>query len=308
MAKAKSKFAAFADKFDTLREKLKEQKEEQEKKQSGTFDDSWKFRPSLNNKPKVNYELRILPNVHTELGEPWVKAFFHMFRRPDGKFIYTLCPTTFGKDEKCPICEKSRRLFNSNDQLDEKEARDLYRKARYFANVLIVKDPREGDENQEGQVLVWEFGNQIFDKITEALVEQDLNFYHPTEGHNFNLTIKKRGDFPDYSMSTFSPKSSAISDDESDLDRIFDEIHDLEDKVYGKGAKDYDKLLELMTGDPVESDDEESVSEGRTMDSNTDDDDIPDDSDVTDDDDDDDVLPDANDDDDEDEFDFDFDD
>ena len=248
----------FKNKFDELRNKLKDKREEAEKKSSGaTFDDSWKFKPSLPaNKPKVTYTVRILPNVHSESIEPWVKANFHMFRRPDGKFIYTLCPSTFEEDAskvKCPICEKSKKLFSTNDAMDEKQARDLWRKPRYFANVLIKKDPRSGEDSQEGQVLVWEFGNQIFEKLVDALTEDEINFHHPFEGVDFNLILKKKADFTNYESSHFASDQSQIAEDEEKLNEIFDSIYNLDEKILGRGAKDYDKLVEMLTGEESES-------------------------------------------------------
>lgn len=244
-----SKFAAYANKFDQVRENIKNKKAEGEKKGTG-YDDSYKFKPSLPaNKTKITYELRILPNVHSELGEPWLLGNFHMFRRPDGKFIYTLCPTTTnGKDAPCPICDKAKKLFATQDQRDEEEARKIYKKKRYFANVLVVSDPRVGEENQEGQVLVWEFGTQIFDKLDEA-IDRGLNFYHPTAGRNFELQIKKKGEYSDYNSSSFALTESEISDSEAKMNEIFEQIHDLEKKIFAGGPKSVEKLNEMLTGD-----------------------------------------------------------
>lgn len=262
-----SKFANFANKFEDVRAKIKEKKAEDEKARSGGYDDSYKFKPSLPaNKTKITYKVRILPNVHSELGEPWLLGHYHMFRRPDGKFIYTLCPTTTGgKDAPCPICEKAKKLFATQDKRDEEEARNIYKKKRYFANVLVVEDPRSGEENQEGQVLVWEFGTQVYDKLDEA-IDQGINFFHPTEGRNFMLQIKKKGDFSDYNSSNWDLNESAISDDEGKMDEIFDSIHDLEKKVFGNGPKSYEKLQEMLTG---ESSGQSNVS--RVVDSSDDD-------------------------------------
>lgn len=249
-----SKFDKFGDKFDKIRNKLSEKRAAEESRQSNGFDDSWKFKPSLpNNKTKVTYNLRILPNVHSESGEPWILGLYHMYRKEDGKFIYTLCPTTTsGKDAPCPFCEKAKKLYANQNQRDDERAQKIYKKKRYFANVQVVSDPRSGDENQEGQTLVWEFGKSIYDKLEEALIDKGINFFHPTEGRNFELVVKKKGDFNNYDSSQFALEESPISEDEEEMDEIYNKIYNLEEKVFGKGPRDYDKLVEMMTGQAPE--------------------------------------------------------
>lgn len=314
-----NKFATkYKNKFDELRNKLKSKREEEEKRATGaTFDDSWKFKPTLPaNKPKVSYRLRILPNVHSEAIEPWVKANFHMFRRADGKFIYTVCPSTFEDDPakvKCPICEKAKAYFATGDSLDEKKGREIYKKPRYFVNVLVKKDPRAGEESQEGKVLVWEFGNQIFEKLVDALIEEGVNFHHPTEGVDFNLVLKKKGEFTNYESSHFASDESAISDDESEMNEIYDSIYNLEDKILGKGAKEYDKLLEMLTGKSSNENEGKSRRNSSTRDSVDDgEEDDDDETEIEESDNDDDLEEDDSDSetkkDDDDDFDFDFDD
>src|SRR4051812_28198429 len=122
-----SKFSAYTSKFDEIREKLQKQREEKESGgNKGTFDNSWKFQPSLpKDKPKISFKVRILPNVHnTEALYPWISAPFHMYKKSDGKFIYTLCPSLNDNKEtkekaKCPFCEKAGALFKTMDKIDE---------------------------------------------------------------------------------------------------------------------------------------------------------------------------------------------
>lgn len=298
-----NKFATkYKNKFDELKNKLKNKREEAENRANGGgYDDSWKFKPTLpQNKPKVTYKVRILPNVHSDAIEPWIKANFHMFRRPDGKFIYTLCPTTFVEDPReadCPICDKSKKLFNSKDSMDEKKAKDLWRKPRYFVNVLVKKDTRKGEESQEGKVLVWEFGNQIFEKLVEALIEDDIDFSNPIEGVDFNLILKKKGEYTNYESSHFGSETTSISDDEDEMNEVYDSIYNLDDKILGTGAKSTEKLLEMLTGESAK---EETGSTTRDSSKGGDEED----DDPTDIDDDDDEEEGG----DEDDFDFDFDD
>lgn len=251
-----NKFAKFSNNvFEEMRQKLQQKREDQEKRTSNSgFDDSWKFKASLPDKQsKILYEVRILPNVHGETGDPWVLGLYHMYRKPSGKFIYTLCPTTFDKKAPCPFCEKSAALFATKDKMDEEEAKKIYKKKRYFSNVLVVKDERKGEDCQQGQVLVWEFGNQLFDKFVDALIEQNLNFFHPVDGRNLNLSIKKKGEYPDYSMSSFSVNETPLAESDDEMNKIFDQIYNLKEKVFDGKVHSYEKLKAMLENDDVSS-------------------------------------------------------
>lgn len=262
-----SKFKSIKERFNEVSNKIKA-KEGGE----GTYDDSWRFKPTLpSNKPKVNYILRVLPNTHVNEGmdEPWFESFVHIFTRSNGKKVYTPCPTTDGKDKKCPICEKARTYWtkvNAGEASKSEEdlARAYNRKQRYHINVLVVDDPRKGtEEDQTGKVLVWEIGPQIYEKFKDAFFDQKLPFFDPFEGFNFNLVIKKKGEYNNYDSSHFSAAASAIGTDE-ELEAIHPQIHNLSEKVAGR-MRSYDdlkKLLDVPAGDP----DAENNGEGKETD------------------------------------------
>ncbi len=243
-----------SNKFEELRQKLQKQKEAAENKKSGggTRDDSWKFLPDLPaDKPSTKYTVRILPNVHdAESSFPWISGYFHMFRRSDGKFIYTMCPTTMDEKAPCPICEKAKKLFATKDKADEDAAFKLYRKQRFFVNVFVKSDPRGADQNQAGKVVVYEFGKKLFDKFSDAIVEQQLEIVNPLNGHDFMLVLKKQGEFTNYDSSLFVAKESPVHEDEEELNKIYDSIINLKEKVIGRGPQTYEKLVEMLTGQP----------------------------------------------------------
>ena len=201
-----------SNKFEELRQKLQKQRSDAENKKNGggTRDDSWKFLPDLPaDKPSVKYTVRILPNVHDkDSAYPWIDGFFHMFRRSDGKFIYTMCPTTLDDKAPCPICEKAKKLFATKDKADEEAALKLYRKQRYFVNVYVKSDPRAADQAQAGKVAVYEFGKKLFDKFSDAILEQQLEIVNPLNAHDFMLVLKKQGEFTNYDSSLFVAKET----------------------------------------------------------------------------------------------------
>jgi len=258
-----SKFKNQKKKFDALRDRLKQQQNDEGG--SNSYDDSWKFRPKMNpGSTKDNFVIRFLPHMAVEDGEGefWAEGFVHIFQRNDGKKVYTLCPKRSKKDKTpCPICEKSVGLYDlvnsgAASKADEDLARMYYKKQRYFANVLVVSDPRTGDDNQEGQVLVFEYGPQIQEKVTDAILDQDIQPHNPFTGHNFNLVIKKKGEFVTYESSHFSMKSEEVADSDEKIESVLDKAYNLKEKVFGD-TREYEQLKALLTGKKSDDDDDD---------------------------------------------------
>lgn len=248
-----NKFAAFTNDFDKIRQKLLQQKQEQESGKKGTFDNSWKFKPDLpNDKSKIAFKIRILPNVHNPAAAyPWISAPFHMFRKADGKFIYALCPSLNDNKEKgvkspCPFCEQASALFKTQDKIDEGQAHKMYKKQRFFLNVLVMEDPRVGEENQKDKVLVYEYGKKVQEKLEDAMMEQKIDIINPFAGHDFNLVIKRQGEYTNYDSSSFSIEKTPVCKNEDDMNKIFESIHNLTEKVLGRGPQTYEALLLKM--------------------------------------------------------------
>jgi hypothetical protein len=247
-----SKFkSASKSKFDELRKKLQEGSAPSNTESK--FDNSWTFKPEiLSNQTKSVYTIRFLPNVHINdgLDEPWLEFKAHMFiPKNSTKKTYQVCPTSKGDKERCPICERAKQLFDKGDEVSERFARAIYKKRRYYANVLVIKDPRKGDDNQEGKVLVWEFGKKILDKLTTVMSLHGLNFWDVEEGANFTVCVTKDGGFNNYDSSDFERRSSSLSES-FNLDEIHQKIHNLEEKVFPR-IRTYDELNDILNGKQV---------------------------------------------------------
>lgn len=245
---------------DTLRAKLQAEQDEKnarQTKQEKQFKDN-KFRPELIG-AKTQYVVRILPNIFVDEGksEPWVNTFVHIFFNPNGIKKFVLCPRTPGiggsKTTPCPLCEKSRELFNKvNDKTASKAegemASNLYHKPRYFINVLIVEDPRPAEKNQKGEVLIYETGPQINDKMKEMLLDQKKDFHDPHKGYNLNLIVKKKGVQLNYESSHFTEVSTPVATTDAEFERITNAIHDLGKFCFSKPAKSYDEIKLIIEG------------------------------------------------------------
>lgn len=265
-------------KFEALRNKIKQTTQE---KSSGKTekDYSWQFRPSLiENQGRTVYTVRILPKDNSgNVEEPWIDSRVHIFK-PTGadRKTYQVCPTTFDEAAKCPICEASKVHFNKGDKANEDIGRGLWRKKRYFVNVLVKEDPRTGDDNQTGKVLVWEFGSKVFDKLKEAIELHGLFFWDIEDGFDFNVVIKKVSGYNNYDSSDFARVPSSLKDDDYDVDAIMGSLYDLPEKAFGvdengkvRGARSYDELADIFQGKSVRDENTKDKRVGRTIDTGT---------------------------------------
>lgn len=249
-----SKFASFnKDQFEELRKKLEESKNAGANKKEDKKSFDWRFNPTqIKGEARTIYKIRILPHVHVDGGasEPWIQNSVHIFK-PKGaeKNTYQICPHTYEGDKaKCPICEHSKFWFAKKDKTSEDIGRAFWRKKRWHMNVLVKEDPRKGDENQTGKVLVWEIGTKIFDKLSEALTMHKMFFWDPHNGFDFNIVVKSVGGYANYDSSDFARSPSPIVEAEEDLDAIHDQIRDLNKLILGQKRKSYDELKAILEG------------------------------------------------------------
>jgi hypothetical protein len=267
-------FKSTKARFEEIAQKMRSQSDKTESDKTQT-DTSKKFSPSVpKGKQKENFIVRILPNIFVNEGldEPYFEFKAHMPKTASGKKGYAVCPWYFNKEAKCPLCLESRKYWDKVNKniagpSDEAKARNFGSKFRYITNVLVVSDPRAGDQNQTGQVLTWEYGIQVQEKLKEAFV-QGVNFYDVNEGFNFNVVIKMKGDNANYEGCFFSRESTPISTKSEELERIHSQIVDIKSIIKEKIATT-DKLTSLLTGGgskPKENQNEQSERpvEGKT--------------------------------------------
>ena len=173
----------------SLTEKLVKQVEKMNSSGSNKDDDRF-WKPVMDKSGVGSAVIRFLPAPEgSEL--PWVQVWSHAFQGPGGWLIDN-CLTTVGGT--CPVCEKNRVLWNSGSDADKEEARKQKRKLSYYANIYVVKDP--ANPQNEGKVFLYKFGKKIFDKIMGAMQpefddDEPINPFDFWEGANFKLKLKK---------------------------------------------------------------------------------------------------------------------
>jgi hypothetical protein len=198
------------------------------------------------------------PAVDGDDGLPWVRYFDHGFKGPTGKWYIENSLTTIG--QKDPVSEYNSQLWNAStddNSWQRKQARDQKRRLHYIANILVVKDP--SNPENEGKVFLFKFGKKIFDKITLAMnpeYEGDVpvNPFDLWKGANFKLRTRMVAGYLNYDQSTFD-NPSALSDDDDELEKIWKREYSLKEFTDPKNFKTYDELkkrLQEVLGETAE--------------------------------------------------------
>lgn len=191
--------------------------------------------------------IRFLPRIDGDEYElPWVKVFSHGFQGPTGKWYIENSLTTMGKDD--PVGELNTQLWNSGTEANKEIARKQKRQLSYYANVLIVSDPKHPEN--EGKVFIYRFGKKIFDKIMDKAKptfedEMPVNVFDLWEGANFKLRMRKVAGYSNYDESSFSDPT-AITEDETKLLSVINERHNLQEFLSPSNFKSYDELKKKL--------------------------------------------------------------
>lgn len=195
--------------------------------------------------------IRFLPPVDGE-DVPWVKVYNHAFQGTGGWYIENSLTTLGQKD---PVSEMNNQLWNSGLESDKDLARIRKRKLTYIANIYVVSDP--ANPQNEGKVFLYKFGTKIFEKIQESMKpefndEEPVNPFDFWKGANFRIKIRKVGGFTNYDKSEFD-SSTALLDDDAKLEKIWKSQYPLLPLVDSSNFKTYEELKtrlnEVLGGD-----------------------------------------------------------
>ena len=228
--------------LDKLLASVQEENAPQEKK-SYVDDRLWK--PELDKSGTGSAVIRFLPAVDGE-ELPWVKVWKHAFQGPTGKWYIENSLTTL--NQKDPVSEHNSELWNTGLESDKEIARKQKRKLEYYSNIYVVSDPKHPENN--GKVFLFRYGKKIFDKIMAAMQpefedETPINPFDFWEGANFKLKIRKVDGFWNYDKSEFDSVKS-LSDDDGELDKIWNKQYPLADFHAPSNFKSYDELKKRL--------------------------------------------------------------
>ena len=212
--------------------------------ESGSREDTRLWQPTVDKAGNGMAIIRFLPapSVDGEDALPWVRVFSHGFQGPGGWYIENSLTTLNQKD---PVSEYNSTLWNSGIEANKEIARKQKRRLNYVANVYIVSDP--SNPENEGQIKIYKFGKKIFDKITEAMNpefadETPVNPFDMWEGANFKLKIRNVEGYRNYDKSEFAEKSALLDGDDAKLEALWKQEYSLKEFLDPKHFKPYEVL------------------------------------------------------------------
>ena len=219
-------------------------KEVEKVNNSGGGADERLWKPELDKTGNGYAVIRFLPAPDGE-EIPWAKLYSHAFQGPGGWYIENSLTTSGGKD---PVSEYNRELWNSGNESDKDVVRRQKRKLSYYANIYVVKDPT--NPQNEGTVRLYKFGKKIFDKVMESMQpefedETPINPFDFWQGANFKLKIVKKDGYWNYDKSEFDALSPLLEDDDA-LEALWKKEYSLQALVAADQFKSYDDLKKRL--------------------------------------------------------------
>ena len=230
--------------FDKLTKALETNLNPEDQSNKNKYQDDRFWKPELDKTGNGYAVIRFLPAVEGE-ELPWQRVWSHAFQDKGGWYIENSLTTLNHKD---PVSEENTRLWNTGVDSDKEIARKRKRKLSYYANILIVSDPKHPEN--EGQVKLFKFGKKIFDKITEAMQpafedEAAINPFDFWKGANFKLKIRKVDGYWNYDKSEFETPTVVASDDNA-IKEIWAKQYALKPFLAPDNFKTYDELKEKL--------------------------------------------------------------
>ncbi len=190
--------------------------------------------------------VRFLPAPEGE-DVPFVKIFKHRFKGPGGKWYIENSLTTLGQDD--PVGKFNSHLWGlseDDDSPSRKQARAQKRNLEFIANVYIVKD--ELNPENEGKVKLFRFGKMIFDMVNGAANPDEKMGDEPVDafdlwdgGANFAIRIfKDKSGYRKYTNSKFMQKKPLADDEE--MEAIWKQAYPLQPFLAPSEFKSYEEL------------------------------------------------------------------
>ena len=213
-----------------------------QQQQQNNYQDERLWKPTVDKAGNGYAVLRFLPAAEGQ-DLPWVRYWDHGFKGPTGLWYIENSITSIGQSD--PVGELNSRLWNTGVDADKEKARSQKRRLHYVANVLVMQDP--SNPANEGKVMLFKFGKKIFDKLMDVMQPQfadetPVNPFDMWEGADFKLKIRNVEGYRNYDKSEFASVSALYDGEDSRLEGVYTQLHDLGEFTDPKNYKTYDEL------------------------------------------------------------------
>jgi len=221
--------------FETLRDSLSKKNE---------ASNNTLYKNIMKLEPGNTYLVRLIPNL-----KDINKTFFYHVQHgwnsfATGNYVSAL---SLPKGEYDPIGQtRYKLLYKSNNDADKVKGAEIKRTEKWLANVLVVDDPVNKQNN--GKVMILRFGKQLHKIIEDAMKETedygDRIFDLSERGCNLKIKVEKQGDFPYYGSSRFTTPKEIEGLDAKKQELIYESVYDLENVFPRKNKEELEKMLE----------------------------------------------------------------
>jgi len=165
--------------------------------------------------------LRFLPDADPEATFFWKERlmiklpFAGIKGQTDSRPVTVNVPCMEMYGEACPVLQEVRGWFK--DPALEAQGRKYWKKRSYIFQGFVVDNPISEDTTPDNPIRRFIIGPQIFQIIKGALMDPEMEEL-PTDyvrGVDFRIKKTSKGGYADYSTSTWSRKSRALTDEEN---------------------------------------------------------------------------------------------
>ncbi len=221
-------------------------KESNAKEQSGVSraNDDRYWKPTFNKeKGSGSAVIRFLPVCEAETGDlPCIKIHSHAFRGATGKWYIEKSLSSIGRKDD-PVGLLNSALWNSGVDSDKEHARTQKRQTKYYANILVIKDP--ANPANEGKVKIFEFGPSIYKIIQEKMTPEQIegdDYIEPVNifdidtgadlairmvGHKMKNSQGQDTVVPNYDKSEFKASTPLCGGDDAKIEKVWSQCHPL---------------------------------------------------------------------------------
>jgi hypothetical protein len=217
---------------------------------SGSFSNIMKF-PAGH-----TFSIRLIPNVEN-IDETFFHHYVHSWNsRSTGKYTSALGLQTFGDND--PIANLRWKMYkewvdaNPNPGVDAQGKKITFKspidqKENWFVNALWIDNPATPELN--GTVQILKMGYQLKGIVDDAMTGDRSEefgariFDLSKDGADLKVKAKKQGEYTTFSESFFT-NVSKLSLDDDEIEKIYEQVHNLREIYPVKTEDELNRLLE----------------------------------------------------------------
>lgn len=219
-----------------------------EKKTDGADNRFYKLKRDENGNGAVI--IRFLPDPNMKMLQQIYKINVNNQKGNDRRWVSELSPQNINQPD--PFHKAWADLWQAGKK---EEARKFARQTRYYANILVVKDPATPEN--EGKVFLLDMSQSLKQMLENAMFPSDADralgaepkaLFNPLQGHNFKLvSAKEATGFIGYSKSSVVDAVTSVFDSKEEAVKFIQEnCYPLDDFLKPEAYKSYEELQQKL--------------------------------------------------------------